>query len=69
MKRLIIEFIVGIPIIIGMYALLEFLYSSFIVHVPFVFDIRNCAIYFIVWLACVTVSYIVRKNKTTNINR
>lgn len=69
MKRSIIEFIVGIPVIIGVYALLEFFYSSFIVKIPFVFDIRNCAIYIFVWFACVTVSYIIRKNKTTNINR
>lgn len=64
MKKPIIEFIIGIPVIIGVYALLEFLYSTFIVHIPFVFNIRSCSVCFAVWLACVSITYLAGRKST-----
>ena len=63
MRRTIVEFIVGIPVIIGVYALLEFFYDICIVHIPYTFDILTCACCLIAWFACMAVTYIARKKK------
>lgn len=69
MRRMLFELLVGIPVIIGVYTLLEFLYCKFIVYSPFVFDIRACLICLIVWFVCTTVSYMARKNISKNTHR
>ena len=63
MKRSVIEFIVGLPIIVLGYFFLDYLYCVFISHSAFSFDIKGGAIAVVVWLAVVVFSHIKRNNK------
>lgn len=63
MKRTIIEFLIGIPIVAGLYTLLDFLYDTFIVHIPFVFDMKYCVLCLSVWTAYEAAVLISRVNK------
>ena len=66
MKRIIIEFLIGIPVIILGYLLLEFIYSTFITHTRFVFDFKTCGTVILVWLVVEIVTYLFRKGKDNN---
>ena len=63
MRRIIIEFLIGVPIVIVVYALLEFLYCTFFTHTPFVFNFITCGEMLLVWLVVEIVTYFIRKNK------
>jgi hypothetical protein len=63
MKRMIIEFLIGLPIVVLGYILLDFLYETFIVHNTFAVDPKGISISVIVWLAVVLVSYFIRRKK------
>ena len=63
MKRTVIEFLVGLPIVVLGFFLLEFLYCTLITHSPFVFDFKNCGIAVAVWAVVVIVSYFARKRR------
>lgn len=63
MKRMIIEFLIGLPIVVLGYILLDFLYETFIVHNTFAVDPKGISIIVIVWLAVVLVSYFIRRKK------
>ena len=63
MKKTVIEFLIGIPVVIGVYALLEFLYCTFISHEPFVFRLSACGIYIGIWAVVEIVFYFIRRNK------
>ncbi len=64
MKRTIIEFLIGLPIVICGYFLLDFLYCTFFTHEPFIFNIRNCGIAVLVWFVVELVTYLSRRNKS-----
>lgn len=63
MKRIIIEFIIGIPVIIIGYCLFEFIYSAFITKTAFVFDIKSCGTCIAVWAIVEIITYFTRINK------
>ena len=63
LKRTVIEFLIGLPIVVGVYALLEWLYSAIISKSPFVFDVKTCCMCVTVWLVISIISYIVRRKK------
>ena len=64
MKRTVIEFLIGLPIVIGVYALLDFLYCTLISHHPFVFDFKTCSIVVISWAAVEVLIYLIRRKKS-----
>ncbi len=63
MKKLIIEILIGIPIVIGVYALLDFLYCTFITRSPFSFSIGLCMSAVGLWILVEVVLYLTRKKK------
>jgi hypothetical protein len=63
MKRTIIEFLVGLPVVVGLYFLLDFLYCTFIVNTPFVFNIRNCGMAVGIWAIVEIITYFIRSRK------
>jgi hypothetical protein len=63
LKRSVIEFLIGLPIVVGVYALLEWLYSAIISKSPFVFDVKTCSMCVMSWLVISIISYIVRRKK------
>ena len=63
LKRTVIEFLIGLPIVVGVYALLEWLYSAIISKSPFVFDVKTCGMCVTVWLVISIISYIARRKK------
>lgn len=63
LKRTVIEFLIGLPIVVGVYALLEWLYSAIITKSPFVFDVKTCGMCVMVWLVISIISYIARRKK------
>ena len=65
LKRSVIEFLIGLPIVVGVYALLEWLYHTLISHTPFTFSFSTCSLCITVWLIIVIVMYINRKRKRT----
>lgn len=64
MKRVIIEFLIGLPIVIIGYFLLDYLYCAFISREAFSFDIRSCGIAVLVWAVIECVTYFTRKKKS-----
>ena len=63
MKRTVIEFIIGLPIIVLGYFFLDYLYCVLISHTDFSLDIKGGAIAVVVWLSVVIFSHIKRNNK------
>lgn len=63
MKRTVIEFVIGLPIIVLGYFLLEYLYCILFSHSAFSFDLKGAAIAVVVWLVVVIISHIKRNNK------
>lgn len=63
LKRTIIEFLIGLPVVVGVYALLDWLYHLLITHTPFTFSVSTCMICVTVWLVIEIISYINRKKK------
>lgn len=63
MKRIIIEFLIGVPVIVLGYTLLDFLYCTFITHNQFSFDIRGCLIAVGVWAIVEAVTFLLRSRK------
>lgn len=63
LKRSVIEFLIGLPVVVGVYALLEWLYSAIITKSPFVFDVKTCGMCVMVWLVISIISYIARRKK------
>ena len=63
MKRTVIELLIGLPIVVLGFFLLEFLYCTLITRTPFVFDIKSCGIAVAVWVVVVIVSHILRKRR------
>lgn len=63
LKRTVIEFLIGLPIVVGVYALLEWLYSAIISKSPFIFDVKTCSMCVMMWLVITIISYIIRRKK------
>ena len=63
MKRTIIEFFIGLPIVVLLYTLLDYLYCTFITQSAFVFEPKGCAMAVTVWIAVVAVLYLLRIKK------
>lgn len=63
MKRTIIEFLIGLPVVVFLYVLFDYLYCTFISHSAFVFEMKNCFIFITAWLAVVIVMHIFRNRK------
>ena len=63
MKKLILEILIGIPVVIGVYALLDFLYCTFITRSPFVFSFPVCISLIALWVAVELISYFIRRKK------
>ncbi len=63
MKRVIIEFLIGLPIVIVGFFILDFLYMTFIEKTPFVFNVKSCGICIAVWAIVEAVTYFTRNRK------
>lgn len=63
MKKLIIEILIGIPVVIGIYALLDFLYCTLISKNPFSFNVGLCLSLIGVWVVVEIVLFLIRKKK------
>ncbi len=64
MKRTIIEFLIGLPVIIIGFFLLDYLYCTFITHSPFVFNVQGCGIAVAVWAVVEIVTFIIRSKNS-----
>ncbi len=63
MKRTIIEFLIGIPVVVILFTLFEFLYCTFITHTPFSFPFIGIGSAIGVWFIVELVTLIIRKKK------
>ena len=63
MKKAIITFLIGLPVVAGLYTLCEYLYCTFITGSVFAFDIKVCGSAVGVWLVVVLVLYFLKFNK------
>ena len=63
MKRIIIEFLIGLPVVVLLYLLFEFLYAKLITRSDFVFNFGACMFIVGVWLVVEIVTYTIRKKK------
>lgn len=63
MKRIIIEFLIGLPVVVLLFALLEFLYCTFITHTAFAFNFKGCAVAIGVWAVVEAVTFFKRKSQ------
>ena len=61
LKRTVTEFLIGLPVVVGVYALLDWLYQTLITRTPYVFNSDSCMIYVTVWLVIEIFLYINRK--------
>ncbi|MBQ6498523.1 MAG: hypothetical protein IJI48_01310 [Ruminococcus sp.] len=63
LKRTVTEFLIGLPVVVGVYALLEWMYSAIISKSPFVFDVKTCSMCVMSWLVISIILYIARRKK------
>lgn len=63
MKKFIIEFLAGLPIVIGLYILIDYLWCTFISHNTYVFSISSLIMPITVYIVITIVSFILRKKK------
>ena len=64
LKKVLIEFLIGIPVIIGLYALFEFLYCTFLTKSDFVFDASNLYFPILIWFIIELITFITRAKKS-----
>ncbi len=64
LKKTLIEFLIGLPIVIGLAALLDYLYQTFITHSSYQFSFAPCAACVGIWAVIQVISYLTRRNHT-----
>lgn len=63
MKKAGKEFLIGVPIVIAVTILLDYLYCTLITHKDYVFDIRSCLLSILVWAIVEIVICLIRRRK------
>lgn len=63
MKRIIIETLIGIPVVLGLYLLFDYAYCSWIVHSPFSVSAKDFIIPISTWIVVEIVTFVIRSSK------
>lgn len=63
LKKTLIELLIGIPVVFGTAALLDFLYQTFITKNAYHFNLSVCIYCIGIWFAVEIVCYTIRSNK------